>query len=202
MNNYLRKNKLFTISEEDIEQFSQSAIHQGHPGLEYHVTVDKRLIRTQFAKNMIRLAKMLDLKLNTVGMFTGLPGCITNIHIDGTPEHSFTWRVAYYAKGEAAPLTWFAPVDASKAVRLQEIEHAGDSKDTPPAGYTVVDATEPVHTELLDMHSAFVRTNHPHQLDMSNTTQPRLTITATFTPEISWEELNIRLDNLERNQND
>ena len=37
---------------------------------------------------------------------------------------------------------------------------------------------------------------------MSNTTQPRLTITATFTPEISWEELNIRLDNLERNQND
>ena len=49
------------------------------------------------------------------------------------------------------------------------------------------------------MHSAFVRTNEPHQLDMTTTTEPRLTITATFAPEISWEELNERLDELNRN---
>ena len=199
MNNYLRENKHFPITEEDIEKFAQSAQHQGHPGLEYHVTKDKSLIRTEFAKNMIRLGRQLGLKLNTVGMFTGQPGCVTSKHIDGTPEHAFTWRVAYYAKGEPAPLTWFKPVEADKAVRLQEIEHTGDIRETPPAGYTVVDATEAVHTELLDMHSAFVRTNHPHQLDMTNTTQPRLTITATFTPEISWEELNKRLDDMEKN---
>jgi hypothetical protein len=34
---------------------------------------------------------------------------------------------------------------------------------------------------------------------MTTTTEPRLTITATFTPEISWEELNERLDELNRN---
>ena len=198
MNNYLRENKLFPISQEDIEKFAQSTSHQGHPGLEYHVTKDKSLIRTQFVKNMIKLGKMLGLKLNTVGMFTGKPGCVTSKHIDGTPEHAFTWRVAYYAKGEASPLTWFKPVSADKAVRLQEIEHSGSIRDMPPAGYTVVEADEVVHTELLDMHSAFVRTNHPHQLDMSNATQERLTITATFTPEISWEELNQRLDAMEK----
>jgi len=148
---------------------------------------------------MIRLGRQLGLKLNTVGMFTGKPGCITSKHIDGTFEHAFTWRVAYYAQGEAAPITWFKPVEEESSIRIKEIEHTGDKRDTPPAGYTEVDATEAVHTELLDMHSAFVRTNEPHQLDMTETKQPRLTITATFTPEISWEELNERLNELERN---
>lgn len=148
---------------------------------------------------MIRLGRQLGLKLNTVGMFTGKPGCITSKHIDGTFGHAFTWRVAYYAKGEAAPLTWFKPVTSEDSIRIKEIEHAGDVRDAPPAGYTEVDATEVVHTELLDMHSAFVRTNEPHQLDMTTTTEPRLTITATFAPEISWEELNERLDELNRN---
>lgn len=199
MNNYLRKNTYFPISDEDIERFASSASHQGYPGLEYHVTKDKSLVRTQFVKNMIKLGRMLGLKLNTVGMFTGKPGHKTSVHIDGTPEHAFTWRVAYYAKGEPAPLTWFKPVEADKSLRLQEIEHSGDIRDLPPVGYTEVDATEAAHTELLDMHSAFVRTNHPHQLDMTDTVEPRLTITATFTPEISWEELNQRLDKLENN---
>ena len=190
MNRFLRDNPYYPISEDDIEKFAESAIHAGHPGLEYHVTKDKSLIRTQFAKNMIRLGRQLGLKLNTVGMFTG---------IDGTFGHAFTWRVAYYAKGEAAPLTWFKPVTSEDSIRIKEIEHAGDVRDAPPAGYTEVDATEVVHTELLDMHSAFVRTNEPHQLDMTTTTEPRLTITATFAPEISWEELNERLDELNRN---
>ena len=199
MNRFLRDNPYYPISEDDIEKFAESAIHAGHPGLEYHVTQDKSLIRTQFAKNMIRLGRQLGLKLNTVGMFTGKPGCITSKHIDGTFGHAFTWRVAYYAKGEAAPLTWFKPVTSEDSIRIKEIEHAGDVRDAPPAGYTEVDATEVVHTELLDMHSAFVRTNEPHQLDMTTTTEPRLTITATFAPEISWEELNERLDELNRN---
>jgi|TARA_B110000914_G_C15375626_1_gene405249 hypothetical protein len=199
MNRFLRDNPYYPISEDDIEKFAESAIHAGHPGLEYHVTKDKSLIRTQFAKNMIRLGRQLGLKLNTVGMFTGKPGCITSKHIDGTFGHAFTWRVAYYAKGEAAPLTWFKPVTSEDSIRIKEIEHAGDVRDAPPAGYTEVDATEVVHTELLDMHSAFVRTNEPHQLDMTTTTEPRLTITATFAPEISWEELNERLDELNRN---
>lgn len=199
MNRFLRENTHYPISEEDIEKFAQSAIHQGHPGLEYHVTQDKSLIRTAFAKNMIRLGRKLGLKLNTVGMFTGKPGCVTSKHIDGTFGHAFTWRVAYYAKGEASPITWFEPVDEESSIQIKEIEHTGDERNAPPAGYTEVEATEPVYTALLDMHSAFVRTNEPHQLDMTNTTEPRLTITATFTPEISWEELNERLDELERN---
>ena len=199
MNRFLRENTYYPISEEDIEKFAESAQHQGHPGLEYHVTQDKSLIRTAFAKNMIRLGRKLRLKLNTVGMFTGKPGCVTSKHIDGTFGHAFNWRVAYYAKGEASPITWFEPVNEESSIQIKEIEHTGDERDAPPAGYTEVDATEALHTELLDMHSAFVRTNEPHQLDMTETKQPRLTITATFTPEISWEELNERLDELERN---
>ena len=38
MNRFLRDNPHYPISEDDIEKFAQSAIHQGHPGLEYHVT--------------------------------------------------------------------------------------------------------------------------------------------------------------------
>ena len=53
MNRFLRDNPYYPISEDDIEKFAESAIHAGHPGLEYHVTKDKSLIRTQFAKNMM-----------------------------------------------------------------------------------------------------------------------------------------------------
>ena len=47
------------------------------------------------------------------------------------------------------------------------------------------------------MHSAFIRTDIPHQLDMSECKEDRVTILAHFSPEISWDELMKRLDNLE-----
>ncbi len=193
MTNYCRTNPHFKISEEDIEKFAESAREQNRPDetLVFHRTEDPSLIRTQFVKNMIRLGRKLDLKLSLVGMLTGKAGEITNVHIDGTPEHRLPWRVCYYGKGEPALLSWFKD---EKIVRVQDLEGGGGEL---PDGYTVATANTKVHTEYLDMHSAFIRTDIPHQLDMSECKEDRVTILAHFSPEISWDELMKRLDNLE-----
>ena len=79
-------------------------------------------------------------------------------------------------------------------IRVQDLEGGGGEL---PDGYTVAKANTKVHTEYLDMHSAFIRTDIPHQLDMSECKEDRVTILAHFSPEISWDELMKRLDNLE-----
>lgn len=178
---YCRINPYYPISEDDIEKFAEQAEEQNRPD---ETLVFHRVAKppTKFVKDMVRLGRKLDLKLSFVAMFTGQEGKLTNVHIDGTPNNRLPWRVCYYAKGEPALLSWFEDENL-----INEVEDL----------YTVAKAENKVHTELLDMHSAFVRTDIPHQLDMRNCKEQRLTILAHFTPEISWDELMKRLDNLE-----
>lgn len=201
MNQYIRYNNLFPISAADIAVFSDLVSHPETERLTYHTIKDSRVTKTQFVKNMIRLARLLNLKVSSINVFTGKPGTHCLPHLDGEAGNSYTWRLAYYVQGEPAKLNWYS-YDPNTSMNHHKLDTSNSRNSDPetPTGYTVVEVDECVHSELLDMPSAFVRTDIPHSLDMTATVTERLTISATFSPYISWAELNHRLDTLEQNK--
>lgn len=196
MNNYIRENNLFPLTERDIEVFGKAVSHPDNERLTHHAIKDKSILRTDFTKNMIRLAKMLDLEVSSITAFTGKPGEVCSPHIDGEPGKSYSWRLAYYAKGDNSILDWWraGPVLNHRVLELDN--KRSKEGDETPTGYSVIDTQEKVYSKIINMKSAFVRTDIPHSVDMTQATEERLTISATFFPHISWEELNKRLDKL------
>jgi hypothetical protein len=194
LNNYLRENTLFSLTLKDIEIFSQVVKHPDNERLTHHAIADKRILRTDFTKNMIKLAKILDLKVSSITAFTGKAGEHCSPHIDGEPGKSYTWRLAYYAKGDNSYLNWWrvGPVLEHKVLKLDN-KRIREGDET-PTGYSIIDTHKKVYSQLINMKSAFVRTDIPHSVDMTKATEERLTISATFFPHISWEELNRRLE--------
>lgn len=195
MNNYIRENTLFPLTERDIEVFGKAVSHPDRERLTHHAIKDKSILRTDFTKNMIRLAKMLDLEVASITAFTGKPGEDSAPHIDGEPGKSYSWRLAYYASGDNSILNWWRVGPVIKHVTLELDNNRSKEKNT-PTGYSVIDTQHKVYSKDINMKSAFVRTDIPHSVDMRQATEERLTLSATFFPHISWEELNERLDKL------
>lgn len=195
MNNYIRENILYPLTEKDIKVFSEAVEHPENARLTHHAIKDKRILRTDFTKNMIRLAKLLDLEVASITAFTGRAGEDSAPHIDGEPGKSYSWRLAYYAKGDNSYLNWWRVGPVLKHVKL-ELDNQRDKEIDTPTGYSIIDTHKKVFTKEINMKSAFVRTDIPHSVNMKNATEDRLTISATFFPHISWEELNARLDKL------
>lgn len=83
MNQYIRENTLFPISEHDVKLFSQLVSHPSDSRLAHHAIKYPRITRTDFVKNMIRLSKLLDLRVSSVTAFTGKLGTHCLPHIDG-----------------------------------------------------------------------------------------------------------------------
>lgn len=195
MNNYIRENTLFPLTERDIEVFDKAVSHPEGEKLTHHAIKDKSILRTDFTKNMIRLAKMLDLRVASITAFTGKPGENSSPHIDGEPGNSYSWRLSYYAKGDNTEINWWRVGPVLKHVELDLVNQRDKEEDT-PTGYSIIDTHKKVYTKRIEMNSAFVRTDIPHSVDMTNATEDRLTLSATFFPHISWEELNKRLDKI------
>jgi hypothetical protein len=198
MNQYIRTNQLYPVSDADIAVFTNLVVHPDSERLTYHTIKDQSVTRTKFVKDMIRLGRKLNLKVSSINVFTGKPGTHCLPHLDGDPENSYTWRLAYYVQGEPATLNWYnSKIGSTKMHHVLDTSNRRQSDPKTPMGYTVVDVGDLVYSHLLDMPSAFVRTDIPHSLDMTNTSNTRVTISATFSPHISWQELNHRLEKLE-----
>jgi len=195
MNNYIRENILFPLTEKDIKVFSECVEHPKNARLVHHAIKDKKILRTDFTKNMIRLAKLLDLEVASITAFTGRAGENSAPHIDGEPGKSYSWRLAYYASGDNSYLNWWRVGPALEHVTLDLNNQRAKETDT-PTGYSIIDTHKKVYTQEINMESAFVRTDIPHSVDMRESKEDRLTISATFFPHISWEEINKRLDKL------
>jgi hypothetical protein len=196
MNRYIRENNLFPLTERDIEVFGNAVKHPDDERLTHHAIKDKSILYTDFTKNMLRLANILDLDVSSITAFTGKAGEECLPHIDGEPDRSYSWRLAYYAKGNNSFLNWWmqGPVIEHRALELDnKREKEGDET---PTGYSVIDTKEILFTQPINMKSAFVRTDIPHSVDMTDATEDRLTLSATFFPHITWYELNEKLDRL------
>jgi len=194
MNNYIRENFLYPLTEKDVKVFSETVEHPENARLTHHAIKNPKILRTDFTKNMIRLAKLLDLEVSSITAFTGKAGVYCSPHIDGEPGKTYAWRLAYYAKGDNSILHWWRVGPVIKHKLLELDNKRSKEGDATPTGYSVIDTNKKVFTQPINMKSAFVRTDIPHSVDMTKATEERLTISATFFPHISWEELNRRLE--------
>jgi hypothetical protein len=171
----------YTVSQDDINLFvSMMREHGENKTLDYHGYLNpKKTFRTQFGKDMRELADKLGLKLAGIFAFTAHAGSVTSKHIDGDEDGPLKWRLCFYVGGEPGILSWY-PITRSEFDKN--------------VGAHVVDNDEaPLYSQVLE-GAGFVRTEYPHVLDLSNTKTDRLTITATFSPQIDWDTLNVRLD--------
>jgi len=196
MNSYIRENNLFPLTEKDIEIFGNAVKHPDNERLVHHAINNKSILYTDFTRNMLRMSKLLDLDISSITAFTGKAGEHCSPHIDGEPGNSYSWRLAYYAKGDNSILNWWrlGPVLEHKLLTLDN-KRPKEGNNT-PTGYSIIDTQEKVFTQPINMKSAFVRTDIPHSVDMTQATEERLTISATFFPHITWYELNEKLDRL------
>tara|TARA_B100000497_G_C7647878_1_gene389626 strand:- start:380 stop:988 length:609 start_codon:yes stop_codon:yes gene_type:complete len=195
LNNYIRKNNLYPLTEKDVKVFGEAVEHPKNARLVHHAIKDPKIVRTDFTKNMIRLAKLLDLKVASITAFTGKAGEDSAPHIDGEPGKSYSWRLSYYAKGDNTEINWWRVGPVLEHVEL-DLDNQREKEEDTPTGYSTIDTNKKVYTKVMDMDSAFIRTDIPHSVDMTKATEDRLTISATFFPHISWEELNERLNRL------
>jgi hypothetical protein len=186
-NNFIRTFDDFDISASE-EQYIYSLLNEHDPAniLNYHGYLSPKLtFKTKFAQALKSLGTRLNLRLAGIYAFTAYANTKTSIHVDGDREQGpLPWRLCWYCRGGAASLEWY-----SKDINNEFDSHVG--------AYVCDGQTNPIFVQKLNMRSAFVRTDYPHRLDLNNTTADRLTITATFKPYISWEELQTRLDNVE-----
>lgn len=187
MNRYFRIFNDIPIGQADVDIIkSLMNSHREDQVLDYHGYLDlKKTLRTALAKDLKKLADKLKLRLAGIYAFTAHAGSETSIHRDGDEiKGALPWRLAYYVEGEAGTLSWYSEDEKSKYS-----EHV--------KAYVYNQELRAVYEQdLTNVRSAFVRTDIAHKLDISKTVTDRLTITATFLPWISWEELNHRLDEL------
>jgi hypothetical protein len=174
----------FSISQNDIDLIkSQLHPHDKNRYLEYHNYLDiRKILRTELAKNLKEFAAGIGVKLATISALTAQPNTILPIHVDGDAQGSLKWRLAFYVEGEPGNITWYKNDDAI-------------FYDPPAKSFKIVNESKLsiVDQTILNMPAALIRTDIPHRLDTSTSNTPRLTITATFSPQIPWEELIGRL---------
>ena len=177
----------FKIHADDIDLIKgQLKPHDTNRFLEYHNYLDlKKILRTEFAKNLKEFAASIGVKLATISALTARPNTVVPIHVDGDAQGALKWRLAFYVEGEPGTITWFKHNDAIYY-------------DPPAKSFKIVDELNLhiVDRTVLNMGAALIRTDIPHQLDTSTNIMPRLTITATFSPQIEWEELVSRVANV------
>ena len=185
-NNFIIPFDFFDISSDD-ENYIFSLLNDHNPAsvLNYHGYLSPKLtFNTNFGKNVKLLAKKLNLRLAGIYAFTAYANTTTSIHIDGDNELGpLPWRLCWYCRGGAGTLEWY-----SQDIANHFDQHIG--------AYVCNEDQSSLFVRKLDMRSAFVRTDYPHRLKLTDTNDDRLTITATFKPYISWEELQNRLTNV------
>lgn len=177
----------FKIHADDIDLIkNQLKPHDTERFLEYHNYLDlKKILRTEFAKNLKEFAASIGVKLASISALTALPKTVVPIHVDGDAQGALKWRLAFYVEGDPGDMTWFEHNDAIYY-------------DPPAKSFKIVDELKlnVVDQTILNMGAALIRTDIPHQLDTSTSNVPRLTITATFSPQIEWEDLVLRMANV------
>lgn len=191
MNDFIRTFDDVKIEQQDIAMIKGIMnTHRADHVLDYHGYLDlKTTLRFPLAKKLKEFASKVGLRLAGIYAFTAHPNSLTSIHLDGDVSNGpLPWRLSFYAEGGPGLLSWYS----------NDIEPEFNKK----VGAFVYDQDLPlIFEKRLDMPAAFVRTDIPHRLDTTGTVSDRLTITATFSPAVSWEELNHRLDLYEQGKN-
>jgi len=116
-------------------------------------------------KKLILMGKQYNLSLNAISIFTGKPQTDSEPHIDTYPGGlRLPWRLNYYIQGKGI-LNWW-----EEGNTLEEYTFHSNKERT-----TIIDSLD---TSTIE--SAFIRTDIPHNIDMRESEDTRITLTATY----------------------
>tara|TARA_S200002703_G_scaffold139803_1_gene130698 strand:+ start:495 stop:1046 length:552 start_codon:yes stop_codon:yes gene_type:complete len=133
-------------------------------------------------KKFMTIGKHLGLKLSTTSVFTGTPGKMVLPHIDKIDGYDpMPWRLSYFVQG-GCPFYWWEPGEI-----VRKGPYALIQDET-----VLIDSLDTTETK-----SAFLRTEVPHNVDMTGNDMTRIVVTATYREtdkkNASWDYLTNRL---------
>ena len=160
MNYKINYKHLLTNSQKRyfIERFGQDSPQEN---LLYHNKIE---VPTSVKKKLILHGREHNLKLQTISVFTGKPQTDSEPHVDTYQGHRLPWRLNYYIQGKGI-LNWW-----EEGNTLQEFTFHSNKERT-----TIIDSLD---TSTIE--SAFIRTDVPHNIDMRESKETRITLTATY----------------------
>jgi len=134
------------------------------------------------SKKFAQVGRQLGLRLAETSVFTGTPGKRILPHVDQVEGHdTLPWRLSYFVQG-GCPFHWWEPGEIIRRGPYAQIQDETVLLDT-------LDTSE--------VRSAFLRTDVPHSVDMTDNPDTRIVVTATYTEEgagvPSWNYLTNRL---------
>ena len=168
MNYKINYKHLLTNSQKRyfIERFGQDSPQEN---LLYHNKIE---VPTSVKKKLILHGREHNLKLQTISIFTGKPQTDSEPHVDTYQGLRLPWRLNYYIQGKGI-LNWW-----EEGNTLQEFTFHSNKERT-----TIIDSLD---TNTIE--SAFIRTDVPHNIDMRESKETRITLTATYEGP-SWSPL-------------
>ena len=160
MNYKINYKHLLTNSQKRyfIERFGQDSPQEN---LLYHNKIE---VPTSVKKKLILHGREHNLKLQTISIFTGKPQTDSEPHVDTYQGLRLPWRLNYYIQGKGI-LNWW-----EEGNTLQEFTFHSNKERT-----TIIDSLD---TSTIE--SAFIRTDIPHNIDMRESEDTRITLTATY----------------------
>lgn len=141
-----------------IERFGQDSPQEN---LLYHNKIE---VPWSVKKKLILHGREHNLKLQTISIFTGKPQTDSEPHVDTYQGLRLPWRLNYYIQGKGI-LNWW-----EEGNTLQEFTFHSNKERT-----TIIDSLD---TSTIE--SAFIRTDVPHNIDMRESKETRITLTATY----------------------
>ena len=168
MNYKINYKHLLTNSQKRyfIERFGQDSPQEN---LLYHNKIE---VPTSVKKKLILHGREHNLKLQTISIFTGKPQTDSEPHVDTYQGLRLPWRLNYYIQGKGI-LNWW-----EEGNTLEEFTFHSNKERT-----TIIDSLD---TSTIE--SAFIRTDVPHNIDMRESKETRITLTATYEGP-SWSPL-------------
>lgn len=168
MNYKINYKHLLTNSQKRyfIERFGQDSPQEN---LLYHNKIE---VPTSVKKKLILHGREHNLKLQTISVFTGKPQTDSEPHVDTYQGLRLPWRLNYYIQGKGI-LNWW-----EEGNTLEEFTFHSNKERT-----TIIDSLD---TSTIE--SAFIRTDVPHNIDMRESEETRITLTATYEGP-SWSPL-------------
>ena len=165
MNYWIKNDIIPDLDQSDKDWLIEKFDGRLNPNADLFITWENEL-PTSITEKFTTIGEKLDLQLVETSVFTGTPGKKPIPHVDHKQGYdTLRWRLSYFVQG-GCPFYWW---ESGEIVRIGS--YAEWQNET-----TVLDVLD-----TTEVKSAFVRTDIPHSVDMTNNTKTRIVVTGTYT---------------------
>jgi len=163
--NWIENNIIPDLDQSDKDWLIEKFDGRFNPNFKLFPTWENELLPSIIDK-LTAVGERLNMRLVSTIVFTGAPGVIAGPHIDKLPEYDpLPWRLSYFVQG-GCPFHWWEPGEIIRLGPHVQIQEETEIVDT---------------LDFINVKSAFVRTETPHSVDMTNNTKTRIVVSGTYT---------------------